>query len=362
MMSDAEPTPLPMISDALARVCGTLKDSPEDFEVEEVPAYEPCGEGEHLYLWVQKRDMTGPNMVKLLARHLGVREQDLGVAGIKDRRAVTRQWVSAHGVARPAEALVGPVNTSLTILSASRHRNKLRRGHLRGNRFTLTLRQVTPDDEATLRARLDAKFALLMREGIANYYGDQRFGRGGSTLALGLGLLRDEEQAKRQVSRNPSLRRLALNSVQSEGFNLALAARLARGPLQVEAGDIVQRRDSGGMFVVSEADLAETRERMARGEVVLTGPMLGPKMLQPQGLAAEREAQALASLGASAQDFAPFGALAEGTRRPLVVFPEQLEATLERASDQGMTARMTFFLPSGAYATILCEELAAGSP
>src|SRR5436190_16526496 len=165
---------------------GVLKSAPEDFVVEEIPAYLPGGSGEHLYLWVEKRDVSAEVLLDRLARGLNVPRGEIGTAGMKDRRAITRQWVSVPArceAAVPTLAIEG-----VTILQSARHGNKLRTGHLKGNRFEIRLREITPAAaEAVPRIT-----AVLREHGVPNLYGDQRFGGDDQTLGLGLALLRGE--------------------------------------------------------------------------------------------------------------------------------------------------------------------------
>src|SRR5687767_11569574 len=73
---------------------GRIKTSPEDFVVDEIPAYEPSGEGTHLYLHVRKKNRTTDDVVKEIARALEVPPREIGVAGLKDKIAVATQWIS----------------------------------------------------------------------------------------------------------------------------------------------------------------------------------------------------------------------------------------------------------------------------
>src|SRR5215510_8181947 len=127
--------------------------SPDTFVVEEVPAYEPSGEGEHTFLWIEKRGLTTIDAVKKLARLLGVDGRDVGYAGLKDRNAVTRQWISVPRL-EPERALQLD-EPDLRVLEARRHGNKLRTGHLRGNRFEVVV-TVAAGAEGELSARLAA--------------------------------------------------------------------------------------------------------------------------------------------------------------------------------------------------------------
>src|SRR5690242_15079779 len=115
----------------------TFVPSPETFVVEEIPAYEPSGEGEHTYVWIEKRGLTTMDAVKRLARALDTDARDIGYAGLKDRNAVTRQWISVPRV--EPERVLAIAEPDLRVLAAKRHGNKLRTGHLRGNRFEVVV-------------------------------------------------------------------------------------------------------------------------------------------------------------------------------------------------------------------------------
>jgi tRNA pseudouridine13 synthase len=336
---------LPFLTSALSGIGGSLKERPEDFVVEEVPVYRPTGTGEHLFLWVEKTDVGGMDLVRHIGRALGVSLRDIGTAGVKDRRAVTRQFVS---VPARAEERIGRIETDrIRVLSSARHGNKLRTGHLAGNRFSILVRQV--DADAAEKARPIAE--AISRHGFPNYYGEQRFGRDKETLELGLELLRGQKQPRDiPAPRRSFLLRMALSAVQSALFNDVLAQRLRDGLFStVLAGDVMQVAASGGPFVVSDA-AAEQRRFDAR-ETVLTGPMFGPEMRSPRDEPAGREARVLAAWGLALDDFSRYSKLTAGTRRPLVVWPGELRVASE---PEGL--RFEFTLPSGVYATTLLRE------
>jgi len=334
------------LTESLSGIGGRVKVEPEDFVVEELPLYLPGGDGEHLYLWIEKRDVSGERLLDQLARRLRISRNDIGMAGLKDRRAVTRQFVSVPQACEPRLAEVD--GDGIRLLSSARHRNKLRTGHLAGNRFDILIRDVAPAAATTLAAWLEAVRCL----GVPNPYGEQRFGYGGETLALGEALLRGERRpGSIPPARRRFLLRLALSSVQSRLFNQVLDERLRDGLLhRALAGDVMQVVASGGPFVVEDPEV-EQRRCDAR-EIVLTGPMFGPKMKPPRGVPAEREARVLDSAGLTAADFERFAELLPGTRRPLVVWPEDLSG---EAAPEGV--RLRFTLPPGAYATALLDEI-----
>lgn len=334
--------PLPFVTAGLPGSGGRLKASPEDFLVEELPAYLPSGAGPHLYLKVEKRDRTTRDVVRDLARALGVPERDAGYAGLKDRAAVTTQWLSFPVARDPDPAsLAGP---GLRVLAASRHQNKLRPGHARGNAFTVVVR-----DGDLGRARACA--AALAAAGLPNFFGPQRFGRGGGNAALGRALLSAEPGPEaRRAARDRFLRRFALSALQSELFNRWLAERLADGLFAAALpGDVLKKLDSGGVFLCEDA--AADGARVASFEVSPAGPMFGHKLKPAAGEAAAREARLLAAEGLALADFERGGGEAEGTRRAARL---RVEASLAPLAD-GYQA--TFELPRGSYATVVMREL-----
>lgn len=350
MSLDVLPRPLPLLSHALPGTGGASKVAPEDFEVEEVPAYLPSGEGEHLYLWVEKRGLTTSDAARLIAKATGTRERDIGYAGQKDRFAITRQWMSVHTKADTVEL----EDDRAVVLSAVRHRNRLKVGHLKGNRFRVVLRGVGPDAEA----RAQATLALLDKEGLPNFYGQQRFGRGGDNAVVGAALLGigDHPYAAR-AKKERHMRRLSLSALQSELFNRCLTARLQDGLFaEPILGDVLRKRTSSGLFTCD--DPAIDAPRVASGELDVTGPMPGPKE-RPAALAdaLERENRVLAEAGITREDFAKGGAEAEGTRRAYRVPVTGIE--LEVLAPDAIA--ISFELPSGSYATRVLEEVAKTS-
>jgi tRNA pseudouridine13 synthase len=331
---------------------GLFKSTPDDFIVDELPAYAPSGTGAHTFLRIEKRGLTTAEAVARLCRALEVAQKDAGVAGQKDRQASTRQWVSLPDV-DPARALAASVD-GVRVLEAARHGNKLRTGHLAGNRFTLTLRGVGEDAVARAQAILDR----LVARGLPNYFGAQRFGARGDNAARGKALLAPSDGARRpRVS--GSERRLLVSAYQSELFNRYLDARIDDGLLACAlAGDVLKKTDTGGLFTVDDSDAAraDAQARLDARAVVVTGPMLGHKVMSPPpGTPSRaREDALLAAEGLDAAAFAVLGKLAEGTRRPLVV---PIEAAEVRAGAEPATLLLEFMLPPGTYATVLLAEV-----
>lgn len=336
---------LPYLTADLPGIGGRWKDSVEDFVVEEIPAYEPSGSGEHLFLWIEKRDVAANDLVRHISRALGCHPRDIGVAGMKDRRAITRQYISVP--AKLSERVPSIDTDLIKVLRSERHGNKLKTGHLKGNRFSIVIRDV----EELAVAMAESIANRIRQFGFPNYYGTQRFGHGGETLQLGLDLLtgrkksRDIPEGQRRF-----LLRLSLSAVQSDLFNHALAERLADGILnKVLAGDVMEVVASGGKFIAE--DVAAEQPRYDAGEIAVTGPMFGLKMREPSGVPQQREADLLAWSGLGPEHFAKYLNLMSGTRRPYVIRPGQLEIT---PVTDGL--RFAFSLPSGVYATTLLRE------
>jgi tRNA pseudouridine13 synthase len=338
--------PPPLATADLPGIGGRLKSEPEDFEVEELPAYQPCGQGDYLYLWVEKRGMGAEYFVRQVARRLDLSPGEVGTAGLKDRHAVTRQMVS---VPIRAEAQLAQLEgDGIRLLSVSRHGNKLKAGHLHGNCFRVLLRGVVPEAAERLPRLLDR----LRAEGWPNYYGPQRFGREGETVRLGLAMLRPAEGTEPTKVRNPFLRKLALSAAQSAVFNHYLSARLRDGLLRrVIAGDVMAKWPFGGMFVAE--DVSREQARFDARETVSAGPIVGRKTFAPAGEAAAREAIALAEYGISPVALTRFGKLLSGTRRHNLIYADDLAGAIEPDG-----VRLTFTLPAGSYATVLLGEIA----
>lgn len=342
---------LPLTTSDIAGVGGRLKVRPEDFEVEEIPSYEPSGEGVHVYLWLEKRGVPMDVALRRIAQTLGGRSSDVGHAGIKDTRAVTRQWVSvldevgALDTSAPPEIDLGP---GLRVLRWARHTNRLRTGHLRGNRFRVTVR----DTDGAAADRALETLERLAVQGLPNFYGAQRFGRQGGTLALGLAILAGTATGSmRKAARDRFRKRLAISAVQSHLFNDYVCRRLARGQVRTVArGDLMCHRPHGAIF--EAVDVAAEQGRVDAGDIVVTGPMFGHKMSVASGQPGELEGEVLAAAGLSAASFLAAGKLGRGTRRPLLVFPTEIGTD---DVDGGVEVR--FSLPSGSYATVLLREI-----
>ncbi|MBX3219635.1 MAG: tRNA pseudouridine(13) synthase TruD [Labilithrix sp.] len=339
---------------------GTIKLKPEDFVVDEIPAYEPSGEGSHLYVRIEKTNRTTDEVVKELARALRVDRRDIGVAGLKDKVGVTRQWLSVPAADASFDDRVAALAIDgVAILERRRHGNKLKTGHLRGNRFAIVVRDIDP-------ARVDDVVSALARigeAGVPNAFGEQRFGRDGDTHERARAWLTGKERAPS----DPRLRRFHFSALQSAIFNAVLEHRVADGSWDVPIlGDLLKKEESGGIFVCTDVQL--DRERARQGEVCPTGPIVGDRMRQPEADAFDLEQRISLPL-IEGIDLRRARSLGEGTRRPLRLRVAELSHSFldsslhEAASSQdpadrhavcAMTVR--FVLPKGAYATTVLSN------
>lgn len=329
---------LPYLTADLPGVGGRIRSENADFEVEEIPAYEPSGSGEHLYLWMEKTGLGAEYFERQIAKRLNIPTAEIGIAGLKDRHAVTRQWVSVPVRCEPL--LTALDGDGMRVLQTTRHTNKLKTGHLRGNRFRILIRDASATDPTPLLERIRTL-------GLPNFYGPQRFGHNNETALLGFAMLRKEPCKVR----NPFLRKLALSAAQAWLFNDCLAQRMADGLFRhVLLGDVMAKWPAGGMFNVT--DVATEQQRFDAREIVTTGPIFGKKTFAAKDDAAIRESTVLAASGLPEDAFDGFGKLVMGTRRHNLVYIDDLDASRE---DVGL--RLTFTLPSGSYATTLLREI-----
>ncbi|MEW4490155.1 tRNA pseudouridine(13) synthase TruD [Thalassoglobus sp. JC818] len=338
-------TPLPYFTKEVEGIQGVLKATPTDFRVEEIPLYLPCGEGSHVYLKIEKTGVSSEQLLMHLSKVLETSRREIGVAGLKDRQAVTRQWVS---VPESCESRIPNLDTdAIRVLEVSRHGNKLKTGHLIGNRFEIVVRELASDAYAQAKQIRET----LLQSGVPNFFGTQRFGIDAETLETGEKLLRGTISPQSiPPQRRKFLVRLALSSVQSALFNLVLAHRLNNNSVhQIRKGDVLQVVRSGGPFVSD--DPATDQKRFENREVVTTGPLFGPKMKQPVELPGREEAEVLERSNLNEEHFKQFKKLTPGARRPLIIWLEELEVD---QVDDGL--RFQFELPSGVYATMVLRE------
>jgi len=399
------PTELPYLTD-FAGIGGVIKQRPEDFFVQEIPLYEPSGEGEHVYCEIEKIGITTFDAIHRLADALKISSRDIGYAGMKDAHAITRQIFSLQGTT--PEAVMDLRSPGLSVKWAGRHGNKLRLGHLAGNRFAIKIRNVNPTDVVKLTPVIEE----IKTRGMPNYFGEQRFGRRNNNDLLGAALIRadnaaviklllgsaNEEldsgatlEARRAFDRRDNaeamrlwprtggmerrvlarlmkthrpgaavhaidekLRRLWVSALQSRVFNDVLARRIKTID-QIETGDWAYKHENGACFHVEDATVEQPRAKAF--EISATGPLVGYRMSTPTGAPGEIEQAVLTQFELKPTDFKQSGKQrVKGARRPLRIKPQDVQL-VGGVDDFGPHITVAFTLPAGAFATVLLREL-----
>lgn len=400
---------LPFLTPDVPGIGGVIKTVPEDFCVEEIPQYQACGEGTHVYAFIEKRNMTTADAIAEIAKAVGVRKIDVGYAGRKDARAVTRQWISIEHI--DPDKIAQYKSRVIRVLDVRRHGNKLKVGHLAGNRFTLRVRKLAVPVKQALQQATDV-METLVRKGVPNYFGPQRFGYRQDSHLLGeaavkrdakrffdllLGtpeldtdevfirartlytqgdlqgaydtwlpnfrdhryalkdIMREKGNLKRAFSRfDRQLMGLMVAAWQSDLFNRVLAKRMPHID-QLFNGDMAYKHDNGACFQVEEPTVEQPR--CDRFEISPTGPLMGGRMTELTHDAAAFEQPLIDALQLTDDDLnwlKHYGG--RGGRRPLRFQPKDAEVSAG-ADEHGAYLQLRFELPSGCYATTLLREL-----
>lgn len=405
-ISSATDVELPYLTADLSGVGGIIKRYNEDFIVDEQPLYHASGQGTHVFFQIEKRGLTTLAAIQRIAQALARQPRDIGYAGLKDAHGVTRQWLSLEHI-EPQRIADLSLN-GITVLSTTRHTNKLKLGHLSGNRFEIRIREAESSAVDKARAILD----VLQRRGVPNYFGPQRFGARGDNARIGLAVVHDDfaeamalmlgrpnefdhggvrrarelfdagnlEAAadawpgafhqQRRVCRallksggdaraawravDHTLRKLYISALQSELFNRVLARRLAMLD-RLETGDIAWKHANGACFRVDNAAIEQPR--CDAFDISPTGPLHGRRMTEPTGRPGEIESAVLAEAGLDRDlIMARDGGKLDGARRPLRV-PLREASVTTGCDDRGPYLRVDFILPAGSYATSVTREI-----
>ncbi len=389
---------------------GVIKMLDEDFFVEEMPRYPAGGTGTHTFAFIEKKGMGTREALARIAQALGIPRRIIGTAGLKDTHAVTRQWISMEHV--PPERVATLEIPDIQILKVTQHNNKLKPGHLAGNRFAVRIRKLAvPIEEAVRNAR--QILAVLTRKGVPNFFGPQRFGNRYDNHLLGRAVI--DNDADRVIdlfigTPDPSLdsalmlearghyvagryqeaydlwpkqipeRRRILKSLlvnngnkkralhamdkhlkgffvsayQSSLFNTVLSARMPDID-KLLPGDMAYKHDNGACFHV--VDAAVEQPRCDRLEISPTGPLFGLRMTRLTGPAGEIENPILEREGLTEQQLRLMKRLGGvGGRRPLRFLPRNASVAAAR-DDFGPYLELRFELDAGCYATTLLAEI-----
>lgn len=324
-------------------ICGHFKATPADFQVTEDLGYEPTGEGEHIYLWVQKTGLNTAYLAEQIAKFTRLPLRAVTYAGRKDKHAQTEQWFSVHLPGKGEFDWAQFSEPGAKVLRSIRHNKKLRTGVLKGNQFNITLRQLSST------SGIEARLEQIKKSGVPNFFGSQRFGskihdpRGGN-LVLAEKMLKGEE------IRNRNKRSLAISALRSWLFNEMLNSRLQAGYLdRPMPGDVMQLAGSNSFFCAQNIDQS-IEQRLAKRDIYLSAPLWGNGQLASQGQALQFELGETDKHQQVAQTLEELGLCQQ--RRAINLFPNDLEWRL--ADD---TLNLTFSLPSGTFATSVLREM-----
>lgn len=336
-----------------------FKQSKEDFVVTEIPLYEFSGEGEHLILKIRKKDLSTWDAVEIIANYLGCKSRDIGYAGLKDKNAMTVQAISIHK--QYEEKLDSFEHANIKILEKTYHNNKIKVGHLKGNKFFVRLKRVNLIDCKKIESALQ-EIATL---GMPNYFGFQRFGVEGNNYEKGKAIVEGKLKERRR-----NLRQMYINAYQSYLFNSWLSRRIEisklieafepkeiapklnlpldvvksmksqKHPLKILTGDLLSHYPYGRIFTIDDLELES--EKFYNKDRVPTGLLAGKRVKNSIDLAYEIEKEFEQKTGE------------DGVRRFAWVFPEEVESNYKEEKNW---MELSFYLPKGSYATELIAEI-----
>lgn len=323
---------------------GVMRALPEDFAVEEVLGFEPDGEGEHVLIHIRKRNANTEWVARQLARFAGVKPMDVSYAGMKDRNAVTTQWFSIGLAGKPEPDWKLIENDDIQVLHVARHRRKLRRGALKGNRFRLHITKLNGD-----LVGLEERMQRVARDGVPNYFGEQRFGFNHDNLRRADAMFRGEFRERDRHKRG-----IYLSAARSYLFNEVLSRRVADGTWKLPLpGEALMLAGSHSFFVADEID-ATILARIEEGDIHPSGPMWGRGELASHAEARELEQEVLAAHGDWCTALEKEGL--EQERRALRLPVQDLSWVID-AEQQVLT--LSFMLDAGSYATTVLREVVA---
>ena len=327
---------------------GLLRSQITDFKVFEELPFSPCGEGEHLFVHIRK---TGANTIfvaRELAKYFGVKEQLVSYAGLKDRFAVTEQWFGVHVPGKQEYNLDDLIIEGVEILSYKRHNKKLRTGALTGNHFELILRDVTAVKAFTER------WQKIVEQGVPNYFGEQRFGIDGGNIERALSLFSG------QKVKDKKKRGIYLSAARSHIFNCVINDRIQQESFdKIAVGDVLMLAGTQSVFLLDELDSA-IKQRFMDKDVDITAPMWGAGNLMTSDTPLALEQEVASKNREFCEGLPRFGLKQERRRIRLSVSHTDIEllSSEEGSAAAGSNAvKISFFLPSGCYATTVLREL-----
>lgn len=325
------------------QITGQFKTTPEDFQVTELLGYEPIGEGEHIYLWVQKSELNTAYLAEQIAKFTKLPLRAVSYAGRKDKHAITQQWFGVHLPGKGEFDWDQFNEPGAKVLKSIRHNKKLRTGVLKGNRFNITLKNLSSVEG------INQRLQQIQQQGVPNYYGSQRFG---NTLydSRGGNLVLAEKMLNGEAIRNRNKRSMAISALRSWLFNETLSARLQNGYLNTPmSGDVMQLAGSNSFFCTELLE-SDTMERLQQRDIYITAPLWGKGSLASQREALQFENGLAKKHLAITKNLEDLGLKQE--RRAINLFTKDLKWHFEE-----QTLHLSFSLPTGTFATSVLREL-----
>ncbi len=318
---------------------GSIKSSAEDFIVEEQLGFDLTGEGEHLFLYIEKKGLNTEELVRSLSRTLKKSPRLISYAGLKDRQAITRQWISVHCPGEHIEDAETLQGTGWHVLRSQRHNKKLKKGALESNRFSIQVKGIDKPEE------VEQRLLCVQSKGVPNYFGPQRFGHGGQNIVKAQQLLSGEIKVKDRF-----LKGIYYSAARAFLFNCILSQRVFDQTWnKALAGDLMQLAGTNSIFAVDVVDETLVK-RMNEHDISPTAPLWGrgEEKISQEALMVQQ--QALADVepmlnGLEAHDLAK-------TYRALILQVKNLSWEW-----QDTQLNLHFELPSGCYATAVLREL-----
>ncbi|HAT8591634.1 TPA: tRNA pseudouridine(13) synthase TruD [Legionella pneumophila] len=318
----------------------TFKSLPEDFQVNELFEGQFSGEGEHIVLKIEKRGLTTEEVVKSLARLINKPVKLISHAGLKDKQALTTQWLSVHAPGEIIDGIETLEAPGWRILECTRHNKKLKPGFLSGNRFIITLRNVS--DESDLIHRIEQ----IKFKGVPNYFGEQRFGRDGGNLIKAEEILVQGRKVKDRF-----LKGMYFSAARSWLYNLILSRRVKESSWNLPLlGDVIQLVGSNSIFVNDKSMDEQLLQRIGEKDVSPASPLPGRSKNLVKGTALQIINDVYEEWSAWLDGLEKNGL--EEAWRANILYAEQIEYRI----NQG-TVELSFVLPAGAYATVVLREL-----
>lgn len=313
-----------------------FKQIPEDFLVTENLGFELTGEGENLFLCIEKRELNTQQVCEYLAKFFKKRLRDIGYAGLKDKQSISRQWFSVQMNVTQTPDLSSLDTEQIKLIDSVRHNKKLKVGALESNHFKITLKQV--DDVQ----HVEQKLTLIQHNGVPNYFGLQRFGFKGNNLNWA------DRMSGGEVIKNKKVKGFALSASRSYLFNQVVSKRIEMNMFEhPQAGELYILSGTNSYFSDELTD--EIAKRLREQDIKISAPLVGKGELETSGEVCNIEQTTIDEHKDWLNMLAENGLKQE--RRSISLYPKNMQW-----QTQGDSLIVEFDLPTGCFATSVLRE------